>query len=610
MTQQKEHAVEHVKLNQYFATAICGNDILSSVLYVSGIVIPIAGVYSPIILFVVGLILLLYKSVYREVVEAMPINGGCYNALLNGTSKSVAATAGVLTILSYIATAVISSKAGVDYLSTIIPTEIVSSTLRSPAIIIATIAVLGAFALLVISGVKDSAKVALGIFGFHIVTLASFVILGFIHIMRYGSVFSENLNETSHHLVEKMQMATNFNSLQSLGMILLLGFSASLLGVSGFESSANFVEEQNKGVFKKTLRNMLLGVIIFNPLIAFVALSLNSIETIELNKNFLLSFQADIIGGSFFKYMVVIDAFLVLCGAVLTAFVGVSGLINRMSLDECIPIILTKKNKQGSYPIIVATFFAFCVSILLITQGNTSLLGGVYAISFLAVMSMFALANLTLKTTRPDLKRTFRASPITVIVAGVSTLIGLIGNVISVDGQLGNFSNIFYFLLYFVPLFVFVMMFVYRDMITRLLLRASKNITPVYAVIHRYFKQVTAGQYLVFIHTPERLFKILTYINNNEAGRNVLIVHCNDTTDPDDNKHSEDIKAFIPLLQKSGVYPHLNIDYIEKEGEFNPEMVHAVSESHNISKNRIFVGSLHDYFTYEYKDLGGVRIIV
>jgi amino acid transporter len=600
----------HIRLNQFFATSICGNDILSSVLYVSGIVIPIAGVYSPIILFVVGLVLLLYKGVYREVVEAMPINGGCYNALLNGTGKNLAATAGVLTILSYVATAVISSKAGVDYLSTIIPTTILSDTIRPSAIIIGTIAVLGAFALLVISGVKDSAKVALGIFSFHIITLTSFVVLGLIHIMKSGNEFGENVVFTTQHLVEKMSVATNLNNLQSLGLIILLGFSASLLGVSGFESSANFVEEQKKGVFKKTLRNMLIGVIVFNPLVALVALSLNNIETIEANKNFLLAFQAQVIGGDFFKYMMVIDAFLVLCGAVLTAFVGISGLVNRMGLDECLPISLTKKNSQGSYPIIISAFFGFCVSILLVTQGNTSLLGGVYAISFLAVMSMFAIANLILKSTRPDLKRPYRVNPLITIIAGTCTLIGLFGNIISVDGQLGNFSNIIYFLLYFIPLFTFVICFVYRDRLVSFLMGITKNTTFLHIPLSKYFKKIIAGEYLVFVHTPERLFQTLSYIHQNEAGRNVLIVHCNDSSDPQDEVHAKQIKEFIPLLQQSGVYPHLNIDYVEKQGEFNPQMVHDVSESHNIPKNRIFVGSLHDYFTYEYQDLGGVRIIV
>ena len=99
----------HTKLNQWYATAICGNDILSSALYVSGIAVLFAGVFAPIVLLAIGFVLWLYKKVYTEVVEALPINGGAYNCLLNGTSKIVAAVAGVMTFLSYVATAVISA---------------------------------------------------------------------------------------------------------------------------------------------------------------------------------------------------------------------------------------------------------------------------------------------------------------------------------------------------------------------------------------------------------------------------------------------------------------------------------------------------------------------
>ena len=139
---------KHVKLSEFPATAICANDILSSVLYVSGLVIPIAGVWSPLIMLAVGLVLLLYKGVYREVVESMPINGGTYNAMLNGTFKSLAVLAGVLTILSYVATAVISAKSGVDYL---FHWEAVKSFAGNQAwIMCGTVVVLAFFAVLVI----------------------------------------------------------------------------------------------------------------------------------------------------------------------------------------------------------------------------------------------------------------------------------------------------------------------------------------------------------------------------------------------------------------------------------------------------------------------------
>ncbi len=62
---------------------------------------------------------------------------------------------------------------------------------------------------------------------------------------------------------------------------LFFGFAAAMLGISGFESSANFIEEQKEGVFPKTLRNMWIAVAIFNPLISLLSLGLLPLAEIE-----------------------------------------------------------------------------------------------------------------------------------------------------------------------------------------------------------------------------------------------------------------------------------------------------------------------------------------
>lgn len=98
------------KLKEIPATAICGNDISSSCLYVSSLAIIYAGQYAWISLLAVAAVLFLFRKVYGEVVGALPLNGGAYNALLNTTSKSMASMAATLTILSYMATAVISAS--------------------------------------------------------------------------------------------------------------------------------------------------------------------------------------------------------------------------------------------------------------------------------------------------------------------------------------------------------------------------------------------------------------------------------------------------------------------------------------------------------------------
>src|SRR3989344_6046841 len=185
---------KHVKLGEFAATAICGNDILSSALYVSGIAALFAGIYAPLVLILVAAVLFLYRAVYREVVEALPINGGAYNCLLNATSKTFASVAGVMTILSYIATGVISAKVAIEYLHFAFP--------MIPVIPV-TLILLAAFALLVISGVKDSAFVAAGIFSVHILTLLVFVTIGLAYLFMGNSFWQINVGETTSILASR-----------------------------------------------------------------------------------------------------------------------------------------------------------------------------------------------------------------------------------------------------------------------------------------------------------------------------------------------------------------------------------------------------------------------
>jgi len=106
-------------MGQLPATAICGNDIASSCLYVSALAIIYAGRWAPLALLIVAGVLYFFRSIYAEVVGALPLNGGAYNALLNTTSKFKASIAACLTILSYMATAVISAGEAMHYVHNI-----------------------------------------------------------------------------------------------------------------------------------------------------------------------------------------------------------------------------------------------------------------------------------------------------------------------------------------------------------------------------------------------------------------------------------------------------------------------------------------------------------
>ena len=175
-----QYGIEHKHggLGQLASTAICGNDITSSCLYVSALAILVAGRWAPLALLLVAGLLYLFRSIYAEVVGALPLNGGAYNALLNTTSKFRASLAACLTILSYMTTAVLSANEAIHYLQRLWPTDWSDST-----IIGLTIGLLAAFMVLTIIGISESAVVAIYIFIIHLVSLSLLIIVGVIYVL-------------------------------------------------------------------------------------------------------------------------------------------------------------------------------------------------------------------------------------------------------------------------------------------------------------------------------------------------------------------------------------------------------------------------------------------
>src|SRR6478735_327025 len=301
MDQDLSHAIapSHApKLKELPATAICGNDITSSCLYVSSLAIIYAGQYAWVALLMVGGVLFLFRKIYGEVVGALPLNGGAYNALLNTTSKQTASLAACLTLLSYMATAVISASEAMHY---------VHQLWSGLPVMYATIGLLAFFMGLTIMGIGESSIVAVIIFLTHICTLTLLIIVGAIFLFNHGfDVFQFNYSQPIKG---------------SIWQALFFGFCAAMLGISGFESSANFVEEQAPGVFPKTLRNIWLAVSIFNPLTAFLALAIIPIPEVSKHQEALLAYMGEVAGGPWLATLVSINAAMVLSGAVLTSFV-------------------------------------------------------------------------------------------------------------------------------------------------------------------------------------------------------------------------------------------------------------------------------------------------
>jgi amino acid transporter len=569
------------RLGPWYSTAICGNDITSSCLYVSAIATVYAYALSPVALLIVAGILFLYRKVYTEVVEALPLNGGAYNCLLNSTRKFTAAIAACLTLLSYLATAVISAKTATTYLDNLLPFLPVLET---------TAVVLVIFAALNILGITESARVALVIFTIHLISLTILLLLSLPIILKSSQVWMQNW----HMLVTEVNWPR----------ALFLGVSAAMLGVSGFESSANFVEQQEPGVFRLTLRNMWLAVTIFNPLIALMALGLMPVAQITRYQDDLLSQAGLLVGGQFLHNLVVVDAFLVLSGAVLTSYVGITGLVYRMTLDQCFPPFFLKKNRRGTHHRIILSFMILCISILYLTQGKLLSLAGVYTISFLGVMTLFGIGNILLKVNRPELKRTYRASWITVLLGVLATTLGIVGNAII------DYRFLLYFSLYFIPAVLLVglmyaripiykgVLLLINEAFERLFLWRSTVIDKIMAITNIRMVLFVRGGSL------NRLAKAFDYIAQNESSQKITVVHLYTIFD----QEAEDlIKKSLKIIEE--LHPDLKINFLSREGQFGPKAVEAISQELQVPNNNIFIGAPEEKHRFSVEDLGGVRVI-
>jgi amino acid transporter len=573
------------KLSQLASTAICGNDITSSVLYVSALCIVYAGQYAFIALLIVGVVLFFFRKIYGEAVGALPLNGGAYNILLNTTSKGNASLAACLTILSYMATAVLSASEAMHYLHSVFPYF---------PVIIATMVILTIFLFLTIGGISESATVSIIIFLVHLSVL----------VILIGSCIY-------YVIVNGLSMANfNFHSplKTSVSTAIFLGFSTAMLGITGFETSANFVEEQRPGVFPKTLKNMWILVTVINPVIALLAVCIIPLDVVQGHEAAFLSFMGTKTAGSWLALVVSLDAALVLSGAVLTAFIGVNGLMKRMTLDRIFPQALLKENKRGSSPRILILFYILCFSILFITEGQLAPLAGVYTISFLSVMAFFGFGNLLLKIKRSKLPRPEYAPSALVVLGILGIIIALYGNVKLHPDYL------VVFLQYFIPAILIIYIFLKRKVVIHYLLIYANSIFDKIqraSVVSRFHltKEMRKLNRQPFVYFTKGdniaiLNKVIIYVKENEITQKLKIV----TVLQKEQQLNETFVRDFEALDRA--YPDIKIEYIQIPGVFGPEIIDKLSREWNIPHNFMFIGSPSDRFPHRLQDLGGVRLII
>lgn len=587
-------------LGQIPATAICGNDITSSIIYTAGLVSATAGYYTPMCLLLVVCLLYFFRSIYVELVTALPLNGGTYTGLLNTTRKGVAVIAAVLSFLSYAATVVVSATSAVEYLKTLY---------EELHIMLGSIIVIVAFAGIMLLGMRESAILASVIFGFHMVTLLTLICtsMGFL----------------IHTKGERLVAHYTLPGPSDPATAIALGFSNAMLGITGFESSANFVQHQATGVFAKTLRNMWLIVALVNPTISILAFSVVPIDQFYSNnvtlavseeaKNSLLALMAvemrEFLGGLWLQKVIIIDASVVLCGAVLTGYVGVAGLLKRMVDDDIFPraMVATLPITGANYPIILS-FAACCVTLILVTQGSMESIGGVYTVAFLSVMFLFCVSNLMLKHTRSELHREAKARWGVVILCMAALILAIVGNCVTQPIIIG-----------YAALYFFVFLLIFYGMFSRtFLIRGFLNLTVRKQRRIKCLRKLRKSLISLLIYIEKEPVVFFSHkldlremnlavqrVLSDELTRKLTVVHLYENL----SDIPDSLQNNITVLDTQ-MYPNIQIDVILIKGRLNPGAVRLVECLLDVPPNRMFIATPSKDFPFNVADLGSVRIIM
>jgi len=596
--------IEKHQLDVYRSVGIAGNDLLASVLYTTGILCAVCGQLAPFAMILAVLALHPFRKIFKECGTALPLNGGVYVALLNSCSKFIATFAASCSLISYSATAVVSASSCTTY---------AYNEFGEFPMLLVTVGILAIFALLVILGVKDSANLAFFIFSCHMITLIILIITCIVAIINNnGSILYNNY-------------LTPLGTSNTISYDLFIGYSVSLLGLTGFETSANYIEEigpfeteKNKvgptrriSVFEKTIDSMWYLVAFINPTIALLTLGTVPLPEIVSNATNILSIVAERSGGKWLRTIVGIDAILVLCGGVLTAFVGVVGLVRQLASDRCLPSFLLAKNTWfDTYHWIILSFFTLCSALYLMTNGDVVILSGVFAIAFLMVLIMFALANMSLKINRPRLPRGVTASWGMVLTGFFAMIIGIIGNIIN------NITLLYYFLIYLFFYFSIILIKFNEMPLTKLLLYFVTQVPILHhfeEILCERLKKMKRHTVVFFTTTSELhiLNKALLYSKYNELCDQIIICNIRKS-----NKGAGKIQKILKenMFVLDHLYPKTKIDLLlVTADEFSPEVVQYLSQILKVERGHynyyhsfiiiiiiIIIIQYHHYHHYHY----------
>ncbi|TEB34238.1 amino acid permease [Coprinellus micaceus] len=598
-------------LGQFTAAALAGNAVLGSVFYAFPAVIVVAGVYSPICLFIATLILFLWRPIMVELASALPISGAPYTYLLNVSTKTLAVVGSSMLVLDFAATSIVSSATAAEYLAGEV-------SLPFPAWVLAAM-VLVLFTIVSLCGVRESARIALTVLSAHVLTMTSLIIASAVH---WGRTGNDQLKANWHQGTSE-----HSSSPASIIKQVYFGVCLGMLGLTGFECTPSYISRIKDGRFPAVFRNLHYPAIIFNTLLMILVIATIPLDIIRGGAN-VLSVLGEMVAGKWLRIWVVCDAFIVLCGGVLTGILSACELLEQLSRHRVLPSFFLKLTSHTKAPYVsVFTFAAFCALIYATTGANLGVVSEMFSLVWLSVMALFPLSLLLLRFNRGRLRRETSARLSTVLFSlFVISPVILAGNVAINPKTAGYFA-------------IYVLGVLSVLVVTQNKVAALRHIYWVYDQWHsgrrrrgeegtgrsdgpdssaRKTSGKVGGKFVKLMTKMRRqvvcvcvkgdeinlLFHMILYVQRNEETSHLKIVHFYE--EEKDGVPSE-LESNAKILDEA--FPEITIDLVLIEGTFDPQSVHALAHHLDIPTSLMFMSCPGPGFPWSVADLG-TRVIL
>ncbi|KAJ7122407.1 amino acid permease-domain-containing protein [Mycena epipterygia] len=557
-------------LGQFTATALAGNDVLGGVFYTLPAVLAVSGVYSPISMFASTLTPFLWRPMMEELASALPINGAPYSYMINVTRKSAAMVGAALLLLDFTASSVVSAATAASYLSGEV-------ALPFPSFIAAAV-VFGIFALVSLSGLKESSRLALVVLSFHGATMLTLAVMATVHWVKIGNT----------------QLRQNWEQGQApnwpaVARQLFNGFCLGMLGLTGIECTPSYIARIKPGEFPLVLRNLHLPAIGLNTVMITLVLATLPLTTV-LGGADVLSALAEVSAGKWLRKCVVANAIIVLSGGVLIGILGVCELLKKLAHDGIAPRSFLNVLRLTDAPYISVLAFTACNVVMYASAGGSlSIVSKMFSLVWLTVMALFPITLLLLRFNRGPLPRNCKTPLSVMVLALMLTALVFAGN-ITIDPSTAG---------YFTAYFIGVMAVFVATQNQVQLLQLIYWTYDQYPTLHRFSITKMWGKSLVRVmgrlkHKPicilvktdeiNYLLHLILYVRENEETSCVKIVHFCD----EEVGIPSELEANAKILDEA--FPEITIDLIIVQDSFVPANVLSLAHRLQIPASLMFMG--------------------